>query len=71
MERLRGVVEGKDREYEESVRGKRAREERVGELEGEKEGLKKEVERERRKGEEGWERCRKVQEEEVSLRFSF
>ena len=70
VERLRGVVEGKDREYEEAVRSRRVREEKVGELEGEKEGLKREVERERRKGEEGWERCKKVQDDEVSSSHS-
>lgn len=63
---MRGVVDGKDREYEEAVRSRRVREERVGELEREKEALAKEVDRERRKGEEGWEMVKKVQEEEVS-----
>lgn len=64
---MRGILEGKDREYEEAVRSRRVREERVGELENEKESLAKEIERERRKGEEGWVTVKKVQEEEVSF----
>jgi len=63
---LRGILEEKDREYEEAVRSRRVREERVGELENEKEALGQEIERERRKAEEGWATVKKVQEEEVS-----
>ncbi|KAF8585573.1 hypothetical protein K439DRAFT_1409943 [Ramaria rubella] len=47
LERLRGLIDGKDREYAESIRGKAEMEERIATLEGDKRKLKAQTETEK------------------------
>jgi hypothetical protein len=68
VERMRGVMEEREREYEEALRGRRAREDRLGELEQELEVKERDAERERRAAREERERARRAAEGEVRLR---
>lgn len=65
VERMRGVIEEREREYEEALRGRRAREERLAELEQELETKERDAERERRLAREERERARRAVEGEV------
>lgn len=70
VERMRGVMEEREREYEEALRGRRAREDRLGELEQELEVKERDAERERRSAREERERARRAAEGEVRLLLS-
>jgi hypothetical protein len=61
-------MEEREREYEEALRGRRAREDRLGELEQELEVKERDAERERRAAREERERARRAAEGEVRLR---
>ncbi|CED84426.1 hypothetical protein [Phaffia rhodozyma] len=68
VDRLRGVLEAKEREYEEAVRGRRGRDEKVGELERVVDELGAELGREKRRGKEIGDKVGKIMEEEASAR---
>ena len=65
VERMRRVMEEREREYEEALRGRRAREDRLGELEQELEVKERDAERERRSAREEREHARRAAEGEV------